>query len=97
MDKCGSKCDKKCNGKCHNDKCDHSHFDCPPHAPRTRRELLCSLVGEQVTVTTPFAPITGTLIAVRCDYIVIIEGTGEQVLVRIDSVVLVNPLPGGGI
>lgn len=63
---------------------------CPPNAPTTLRELLCGLVNEQVQVTTPFGTVTGTLIAVRSDYIVIIEGTGTQVLVRIEKIEFVS-------
>lgn len=62
----------------------------PPNTPTTLRELLLSLVNEQVEVTTPFGVVTGTLIAVRDDYIVLIENTGDQVLVQIDNIELVS-------
>jgi len=64
----------------------------PPTPPTTMREVLLSLVNEQVAVTTPFDVITGTLIAVRDDYIVVIENSGAQVLVRIDKIELVSEL-----
>lgn len=64
----------------------------PPDTPTTLREVLLSLVNEQVQVTTPFGTVTGTLIVVRSDYIVIIEGTGDQVLVRIDKIEFVSEL-----
>ncbi|WP_188455307.1 DUF2642 domain-containing protein [Virgibacillus oceani] len=66
----------------------------PPGTPRTMRELLLSLVNEQVQVTTPFGTVTGTLLLVKKDYIVIIEATGEQVLVRIDKIELVSETGG---
>lgn len=62
-----------------------------PNDPTTVREVLQNLVNEQVEVTTPFGAVTGTLIAVRDDYIVLIE-SGEQVLVRIEKIELVNEL-----
>ena len=65
---------------------------CPPNSPTTLRELLCSLVNEQVQVTTPFDTVTGTLIAVKSDYIVIVESSGAQVLVRIEKIELVSEL-----
>ncbi|WP_099157195.1 DUF2642 domain-containing protein [Virgibacillus ndiopensis] len=66
----------------------------PPESPTTIRELLLSLVNEQVQVTTPFDTITGTLLLVRDDYVVIIEATGNQVLVRIDKIELVSEAGG---
>lgn len=65
---------------------------CIPCTPTTLREVLLSLVNEQVQVTTPFGAITGTLIAVQDDYIVIIETSGDQVLVRIDKTELISEL-----
>ncbi|QQK79603.1 DUF2642 domain-containing protein [Salicibibacter cibi] len=59
---------------------------CPPDSPTTIRELLCTLVGDQVQVTTPFGEVTGTLISVEDDYIVMVDDTGAQVLVRIDAI-----------
>ncbi|GAB3064521.1 DUF2642 domain-containing protein [Virgibacillus ainsalahensis] len=63
-----------------------------PGTPTTLRDVLLSLVNEQVEVTTPFGTVTGTLLSVRDDYIVIVEATGDQVLVRIESIELVNDL-----
>ncbi|MUK87444.1 DUF2642 domain-containing protein [Ornithinibacillus sp. L9] len=63
-----------------------------PNIPRTLREVLLSLINEQVQVTTPFGPITGTLLVVKCDYIVIVEASGAQVLVPIDKIELVSEL-----
>jgi hypothetical protein len=64
----------------------------PPARPTTMREVLLSLVNERVQVTTPMDVITGTLIAVRNDYIVVIENSGAQVLIRIDKIELVSEL-----
>ncbi len=56
------------------------------------RDVLMDLVNEQVEVTTPFGPVTGTLISVKSDYIVLIEADGSQVLVRIEKIELVSNL-----
>lgn len=64
----------------------------PPSTPTTFREVLLDLVNEQVQVTTPFGAVTGTLIVVKNDYIVIIEASGDQVLVRIDKIELISEL-----
>ncbi|MFA1822876.1 DUF2642 domain-containing protein [Virgibacillus oceani] len=63
-----------------------------PEPPTTLRDVLLSLVNEQVEVTTPFDMVTGTLLLVRDDYVVVVENTGAQVLVRIDKIELVNEL-----
>ncbi|MFZ4453244.1 DUF2642 domain-containing protein [Salibacterium aidingense] len=65
---------------------------CPPNTPGTLREVLCSLVGEPVQVTTPFGVVDGTLLSVQSDYIVIIDDTGSQVLVRLENIETVNEL-----
>ncbi|RYG74246.1 DUF2642 domain-containing protein [Lentibacillus lipolyticus] len=58
----------------------------------TLRDVLMDLVNEQVEVTTPFGPVTGTLIAVKSDYIVLIDADGSQVLVRMENIELVSNL-----
>ncbi|PAD44345.1 DUF2642 domain-containing protein [Shouchella clausii] len=58
----------------------------PPNGTGSIRDLLLGLVGQTVTVTTPFGVITGTLLSVLTDYIVIIEDTGSQVLVRLAEI-----------
>lgn len=63
-----------------------------PGSPTTMRDVLLNLVNEQVEVTTPFGSVTGTLIAVRNDYIVLVEATGAQTLVRMENIELVNEL-----
>lgn len=61
-----------------------------PSTPTTIREVLLSLVNEQVQVTTPFDTISGTLLSVQDDYVVIIEASGAQVLVRIEKIEFVS-------
>ncbi|GAA0424458.1 DUF2642 domain-containing protein [Agaribacter marinus] len=60
--------------------------------PSTIRELLQSLVNEQIEITTPFGTVTGTLLKVRSDYVVLIENTGEQTLIRINKIELITEL-----
>ncbi|WBX80857.1 DUF2642 domain-containing protein [Virgibacillus salarius] len=60
--------------------------------PSTIRELLQSLVNEQIEITTPFGTVTGTLLMVRSDYVVLIENTGEQTLIRINKIELITEL-----
>lgn len=57
-----------------------------PTPPTTLRTLLLSLVNEQVQITTPFDTLTGSLIAVRTDYVVLVEGDGSLVFVRIAKI-----------
>ncbi|MBM7599731.1 hypothetical protein JOC34_002099 [Virgibacillus halotolerans] len=64
----------------------------PPTTPTTLRDVLLGLVNEQVQITTPFGMVTGTLLVVKNDYIVMIENAGDQVLVRIDKIELVSEL-----
>ena len=64
----------------------------PPCTPTTFREVLLSLVNEQVQVTTPFGVVTGTLLAVKSDYIVMIDDSGDQVLIHIDKIELISEL-----
>lgn len=63
----------------------------PPAVPTTMRELLFTLVNEQVQVTVPFGTVSGLLLTVRDDYIVVIEA-GSQVLIRIDKIEFVSEL-----
>ncbi|MBY7142198.1 DUF2642 domain-containing protein [Virgibacillus sp. NKC19-3] len=66
--------------------------DTPPSTPTTIREVLLNLTNEQVEVFVPFGTVTGTLLTVKDDYIVIVEASGAQVLVRIDNIELVSEL-----
>ncbi|WP_161493835.1 DUF2642 domain-containing protein [Virgibacillus necropolis] len=52
--------------------------------------MLRNLVNQQVQVTTPFGTVTGTLIAVKYNYIVISESSGNQVLVRTEKIEFVG-------
>ncbi|UOR11547.1 DUF2642 domain-containing protein [Halobacillus amylolyticus] len=63
-----------------------------PTTPTTLREVLLTLVNEQVEVTTPFGVVTGTLLVVESDYVVIVESSGAQVLVRIEKIELVSEM-----
>lgn len=66
---------------------------CPQrNTPETIIDVLCTLINEQVDVITPFGVITGTLLEVKSDYIVILEDTGAQVLVRTDKIESVSPI-----
>src|SRR5699024_6253878 len=64
----------------------------PPGTPTTFREVLANLVNEQVQVTTPFGVVTGTLLVVKNDYTVIIDTSGDQVMIRIDKIELISEL-----
>lgn len=64
----------------------------PPNTPTTIREVLLNLVNEQVEVSVPFGTVAGTLLVVRDDYIVIVEASGAQVLVRIENIELVSEM-----
>ncbi|AXF54573.1 DUF2642 domain-containing protein [Salicibibacter kimchii] len=66
----------------------------PPETetPTTLTQLLSTLVGEQIQATTPFGEVSGTLITVQEDYIVMVDDTGAQALVRIDAIEFVSEL-----
>ncbi|WP_010529275.1 hypothetical protein [Lentibacillus jeotgali] len=66
--------------------------DPSPSTPETLRDVLLELQNEQVEVTTPFGPVTGTVISVQNDYVVLVEADGSQVLVPIESIELVSEL-----
>ncbi|HLS09557.1 DUF2642 domain-containing protein [Lentibacillus sp.] len=61
-----------------------------PTAPETLRDVLLELQNEQVTITTAFGPVTGTVISVQNDYVVLVETGGAQVLVPMESIELVS-------
>ena len=65
---------------------------CPPSpgTPTTLREVLLSLVNEQVQITTPFGAVTGTILSVNQDYVVLFENSGDQVLIRIDKIEFIS-------
>ncbi|HLR61010.1 MAG TPA: DUF2642 domain-containing protein [Lentibacillus sp.] len=66
--------------------------DPSPSTPETLRDVLLELQNEQVEVTTPFGPVTGTVISVQNDYVVLVEADGSQILVPIESIELVSEL-----
>src|SRR5699024_3695134 len=64
----------------------------PPNTPSTIRDVLMNAINEQVQLTTPFDTLTGTLIAVKNDYVVLVENNGDQTLVRIDKIEFVSEM-----
>ncbi|WP_059103230.1 DUF2642 domain-containing protein [Shouchella shacheensis] len=56
------------------------------------RDLLETLVAQQIEVTTPFGVVSGTLVLVQNDFIVMVDDTGTQVLVRLAKIESVNEL-----
>lgn len=63
-----------------------------PDAPETVLDALRNLLNEQVELTTPFGTVSGTLINVSDDYVVIVEPNSDRVLVRIEKIELVRDL-----
>lgn len=57
-----------------------------PGTPSSMREVLLNLLNKQAGVTTTFDTITGTVAAVKVDYVVMIEGDGSQVLIPFDQI-----------
>lgn len=60
--------------------------------PTTTLELLYSLNGKQVEVSTPFGFVTGMLLKTKADYIVLLDELDKVVLVRIRKIETVRPL-----
>lgn len=58
----------------------------------TLRQVLLNLLNEQVQITTPFGVMTGTLLAVKRDYIVLIDAAGDQILIPLKKIELVSEL-----
>lgn len=63
-----------------------------PSPPTTLREYLLTLLNEQVQISTPFDTLTGTLMAVQNDYVVLVESTGSLVFVTISQIETVTEL-----
>jgi len=63
-----------------------------PSTPNDLRSHLLTLVNEQVEIITPGDTNTGTLAAVKSDYIVLIENTGTTVFIPISSIETVREL-----
>jgi hypothetical protein len=53
---------------------------------------LLTLLNEQVQISTPFDTLTGTLMAVQNDYVVLVESTGSLVFVAISQIETVTEL-----
>ncbi|SFE16161.1 hypothetical protein SAMN05216238_10960 [Lentibacillus persicus] len=66
--------------------------DPSPSAPETLRDVFLRLQNEQVEVTTPFGPVTGTVIAVQNDYVALVEADGSQTLIPFANIELVSEL-----
>lgn len=58
----------------------------PPNTPKTLSDVLTNALNDQVQLTTPFDTVTGTLIAVKDDYVVLVDNNGDQTVVRIDKI-----------
>ncbi|WP_165351744.1 DUF2642 domain-containing protein [Priestia megaterium] len=63
-----------------------------PSTPTDLRSYLSTLLNEQVEITTPGDTNTGTLVAVKSDYIALIESSGTTVLIPISSIETVRKL-----
>ena len=64
----------------------------PGSEPETILDVLRNLRNEQVELTTPFGTVTGTLIFVGNDFVVLAEADGNRVLVRVYKIELVRDL-----
>ncbi|MFE3893012.1 DUF2642 domain-containing protein [Priestia sp. YIM B13446] len=63
-----------------------------PSTPTNLPEYLLTLLNEQVQISTPFDTLTGTLMAVQNDYVVLVESTGSLVFVAISQIETVTEL-----
>ncbi|MFL0574585.1 DUF2642 domain-containing protein [Bacillus megaterium] len=63
-----------------------------PSTPTNLQEYLLTLLNEQVQISTPFDTLTGTLMAVQNDYVVLVESTGSLVFVAISQIETVTEL-----
>ncbi|WP_133243469.1 DUF2642 domain-containing protein [Pueribacillus theae] len=57
-----------------------------PGTPGSIKEVLSNLLNKQAAVTTAFDTVTGTVAAVKDDYVAMIEGDGSQVLIPFDQI-----------
>lgn len=64
----------------------------PSKNRQTLRAFLTNLINEQVTISTPLEPITGTLIAVQRDYVVVVESDGSLVLIPLSQIQTVTEM-----
>ena len=64
-----------------------------PSTPNSIRSLLSSLVGKQVVIATPFDPqLSGTVLSVESDYVVLVETDGSLDYVNISKIETVTAL-----
>lgn len=86
-------CDSEyCTDGCDGEKCGERDVCKDRNTLQTIIDVLCSLINDQVDITTPFGVITGTLLDVKRDYIVVLEDSGDQVLVRTSKIESVSPM-----
>lgn len=85
-DKCSDPCAPSKKESCECDVCKNNN------KPKTITDVLCSLINEQVDVTVPFGVVTGTLLDVKRDYIVVLDDNGDQILVRTGKIESVSPV-----
>ncbi|MFJ8071036.1 DUF2642 domain-containing protein [Peribacillus sp. NPDC096447] len=92
--------EKQSEKQCKKNSCDYLYYkwlvengQTTPRTPDTSgdpvydlRNVLRSLLGRTVTVTTDFAPVTGILSSIQTDYIVITEAAGTVVFVPFSAI-----------
>ncbi|WP_368780988.1 DUF2642 domain-containing protein [Alicyclobacillus fastidiosus] len=61
-------------------------FPVRPQGPANLRQALLHLLDQNVVITTQFESITGTLIRVERDYVVVVETTSNIVLIPIRKI-----------
>ncbi|GAK12139.1 hypothetical protein [Geomicrobium sp. JCM 19039] len=60
--------------------------------PQTLKGLLYKKVGKQVQVFTPFGVVSGTVVAVRGDYVVQIDADDREVLTNLWKIEMINEI-----
>ncbi|WP_155216553.1 DUF2642 domain-containing protein [Terrilactibacillus tamarindi] len=63
-----------------------------PSTPSTIPALLATLVNEQVVLSTPGGTVSGTLISVQTDYVVVVQADGTLNLVPLSKIQTVREL-----
>lgn len=64
----------------------------PSRNRQTLRAFLTNLLNEQVSISTPLEPITGTLIAVQRDYVDVVESDGSLALIPLAQIQTVTEM-----
>ncbi|GEO24329.1 hypothetical protein AAC03nite_01140 [Alicyclobacillus acidoterrestris] len=62
-----------------------------PAEPASIRQVLLNNLNQNVVISTAFEPVTGTIIAVERDYVVVVETTSNVVLIPIAQIEAVTP------